>query len=494
MNKKFYITTPIYYINDVPHIGHGYASIATDVIARYHRKQGEEVFFLTGTDEHGAKIAEAAAKLDETPKEFVDKLDLKFRAAWKLLNISNDEYIRTTDSLHGEIVSKLVEKLVERGFVEKRSYEGLYCVGCEKYMKESELVNGLCPDHLKKPVIQSEENYFFKLSAFADQLKSKIESDEIMIRPESKKHEILGKINLGLDDISISRAHVEWGIPFPGDPEQTIYVWIDALINYYSATKMYNREEFWPADLHIVGKDIFWFHAVIWSAVLLALDLPVYKKLFVHGYFTVDGQKMSKTIGNVIKPEDLVAKYGTDAVRYYVLSAFPFGADGDVSLEKMNQAYLKLANEIGNLFQRTIAMINKYEIKVSSSVIPAQAGIQANSDGSPGTSLENTVGPEDDNLQYIDIKPEMAELQLMEALRKIMLFAEDQNKAIAATQPWALAKEGKNEELASFLAKTHSKLIVLADALVPFMPETAEKMKDQLATLKLEPLFPRIEE
>jgi len=473
MNKKFYITTPIYYINDVPHIGHGYASIATDVIARYHRKQGEEVFFLTGTDEHGAKIAEAAAKLDETPKEFVDKLDLKFRAAWKLLNISNDEYIRTTDSLHGEVVSKLVEKLVERGFVEKRSYEGLYCVGCEKYMKESELVNGLCPDHLKKPAIQSEENYFFKLSAFADQLKSKIESDEIMIRPESKKHEILGKINLGLDDISISRAHVEWGIPFPGDPEQTIYVWIDALINYYSATKMYDREEFWPADLHIVGKDIFWFHAVIWPAVLLALDLPVYKKLFVHGYFTVDGQKMSKTIGNVIKPEDLVAKYGTDAVRYYVLSAFPFGADGDVSLEKMNQAYLKLANEIGNLFQRTIAMINKYFDETQKNEVKSQKL---------------------DEHQLIDTKPEMAELQLMEALRKIMLFAEDQNKAIAATQPWALAKDGKNDELAIFLTKTHSNLIVLADALVPFMPETAKKMNHQLATLDLEPLFPRIEE
>jgi methionyl-tRNA synthetase len=468
MNKKFYITTPIYYINDVPHIGHAYASVATDTIARYHRRQSEEVFFLTGTDEHGAKIAEAAAKIDETPQEFVDKLDLKFQAAWKLLNISNDEYIRTTDPLHGKIVSELVQKLVDRGFVEKRSYEGLYCVGCEKYMKESELVNGLCPDHLKKPVIQSEENYFFKLSSFTDQLKSKIESDEITIRPESKKNEILGKINLGLDDISISRASVEWGIPFPGDPEQTIYVWIDALINYYSATKMYDREKFWPADLHIVGKDIFWFHAVIWPAVLMALDLPVYKKLFVHGYFTVDGQKMSKTIGNVIKPEELVAKYGADAVRFYVLSAFPFGADGDVSLEKMNQAYLKLANEIGNLFQRTIAMINKYEI--------------------------NVADHKDEKLEHIDIEPEMNELQLMEALRKIMLFTEDQNKAIATAQPWVLAKEGKNDELASFLSKTHSNLLVLADALIPFLPETAEKMRDQISTLKPEPLFPRIED
>lgn len=473
MNKKFYITTPIYYINDVPHIGHAYASIMTDTIARYLRKQGEEVFFLTGTDEHGAKIAEAAAKLQETPQEFVDKLDLKFRAAWKLLNISNDEYIRTTDPLHSEIVSKLVQELVDRGFVEKRSYEGLYCVGCEKYMKESELVNGLCPDHLKKPIVQSEENYFFKLSAFADQLKSKIESDEIIIRPESKKNEILGKINLGLDDISISRANVEWGIPFPGDPEQTIYVWIDALINYYSATKMYDREKFWPADLHIVGKDIFWFHAVIWSAVLLALDLPVYKKLFVHGYFTVDGQKMSKTIGNVIKPEDLVAKYGTDAVRYYVLSAFPFGADGDVSLLKMNQAYLKLANEIGNLFQRTIAMMNKYFDESQKQKVKSQ-------------KLEDQL--------VINIDEEMDNLELMEALRKIMLFAEDQNKAIATAQPWVLAKEGKKDDLVSFLSKTHLNLLILADALVPFMPETAEKMKDQLKTLKLEPLFPRIEE
>jgi len=478
---KYYITTPIYYINDVPHIGHAYTTIAADVLARYHRAKGDEVFFLTGTDEHGAKIAEAAAKAGKSPQQFVDELRPKFQAAWEKLNISYDQFFQTTDAGHEKLVQEFVSTLLARGFVEKRSYEGLYCVGCEKFLKESELVDGLCPDHKKAPVKQSEENYFFKLSALADRLIEKIESGELEIGPESRKNEVLGKIRQGLEDVSISRAAVEWGVRFPGDENQTIYVWIDALLNYYTATKIYCQDShpagvgtpstrgvnacgIWPANLHLMAKDILWFHAVIWPAMLLAADLPLPKKVFAHGFFTVDGQKMSKTIGNVIDPNDVVEKYGADAVRYYLLSAFPFGEDGDVSYAKMDQAYNKLANEVGNLVQRTIAMINKYQIETKLQV----------------ASCKLQVDNEIDNLDF------------MNALRKIMAFAEEQNKYIAEKQPWILAKEGKDDEVAAVLTMVYGNLFVLARALDPFIPETVSKMKKQLETLQAEPLFPRL--
>lgn len=466
---KYYITTPIYYINDVPHIGHAYTTIAADVLARYHKSRGDEVFFLTGTDEHGAKIAEAASKAGKTPQAFVDDLVPKFQDAWKNLNIEYSEFFRTTNPEHEKQVVEFVKGLVDKGFVEKRSYEGLYCVACEKFWKESELIDGLCPDHKKPLVKQKEENYFFKLSEFGDKLTKLIESNEFQIAPESRRNEILGKIKAGLEDISISRASVEWGIKFPGDESQTIYVWIDALFNYYTATKIYGKEDFWPANLHLMAKDILWFHAVIWPAMLLAADLPLPKKVFAHGFFTVNGQKMSKTIGNVIDPNKMVEKFGADVVRYAILREFPFGEDGDISEEKIAAAYGNLANNIGNLLQRTISMIVKYGLKVE--------------------SIKYKVESEE-----LSIEKELQALDFMGALKAIDEFSIEQNKYIADKTPWTLAKEGKNEELKEVLGTVYGSLCLIAEKLAPFMPETAEKTKKQLETLVPEPLFPRLED
>lgn len=472
--KKYYITTPIYYINDVPHIGHAYTTVAADVLARYHRKKGDEVFFLTGTDEHGAKIAEAAENAGKTPQKFVDELEPKFKEAWKNLNISYDEFFRTTNPDHEKQVQEFVQNLKDKGFVEKRSYEGLYCVGCEKFLKESELVDDKCPDHLKEPVRQTEENYFFKLSQFGEKILGKIESGEIEIGPESRKNEIVGKIKQGLEDISISRAAVEWGVQFPGDESQTIYVWIDALLNYYTATKIYKKDDFWPANLHLMAKDILWFHAVIWPAMLLALDLPLPKKVFAHGFFTVGNQKMSKTIGNVLNPNDLVDKFGVDAVRYAILREFPFGEDGDISEEKIALQYNNLGNNLGNLVQRTLSMMNRYNV----------SGITHKGEKEfliPNTKYEIRIDQELDNLDF------------MGALKKIDDFCMEQNKYIADKQPWILAKEGKNEELTDVLINVYNNMFSVTEALEPFMPEIAEKMKKQLDTLVPEPLFPRLD-
>ena len=464
--SKYYITTPIYYINDVPHIGHAYTTIAADVLARYHKSKGEEVFFLTGTDEHGAKIAEAAKKAEKEPKEFVDALVPKFKDAWKKLNIEYSEFFRTTNPEHEKMVQEFVAKLNEKGLIEKKKYEGLYCVGCERYLKSEELVDGKCPDHKTEPVKQAEENYFFKLSKFGDQILAKIKSGELEVGPDSRKNEVLGKINQGLEDISISRSGVEWGIKFPGDDSQTIYVWVDALLNYYTASKIYKQEEIWPADLHLMAKDILWFHAIIWPAMLLALDLPVPKKVFAHGFFTVNNQKMSKSLGNVLDPIVLADKYGADAVRFAVLREFPFGEDGDISEEKIAARYIELANNIGNLVQRTLSMIGKYQIP------------------HPTGDLPKTENKKIDEL--------IEALKFNEALMEIMKFAEGANKYIAEREPWALAKADKTEELTEVLVKSFENIANIADYVAPFMPETSEKIKKQLETLEPEVLFPRL--
>ena len=475
--SKYYITTPIYYINDVPHIGHAYTTIAADVLSRYHKSKGEEVFFLTGTDEHGAKIAEAAKKAGKEPKEFVDNLIPKFKDAWKKLNIEYSEFFRTTDPEHEKMVQDFVSKLNEKGLIKKKKYEGLYCVGCERYLKQDELVKGKCPDHKTELVKQSEENYFFKLSQFGDQILAKIKSGELEIGPDSRKNEVLGKINQGLEDISISRSGVEWGIKFPGDDSQTIYVWVDALLNYYTATKIYKQEDIWPADLHLMAKDILWFHAIIWPAMLLALDLPIPKKVFAHGFFTVNGQKMSKSLGNVLDPIILADKFGADAVRFAVLREFPFGEDGDISEEKIAVRYTELANNIGNLVQRTLSMIGKYQIKISS---------HSSENGNPDS------GSQISSLQS-GMTSAIEALKFNEALMEIMKFAENANRYIAEREPWALAKASKTEELTEVLIKSFENISNIADYLLPFMPETSEKIQKQLETLEPEVLFPRID-
>ncbi len=514
---KYYITTPIYYINDVPHIGHAYTTVAADVLARYHRKKGDEVFFLTGTDEHGAKIAEAAAKAGKEPQQFADELVPKFQDAWKNLNISYDEFFRTTNPEHEKLVQQFVATIKEKGFVEKRKYEGLYCVSCEQFYKENELIDGKCPTHKRTVEKHSEENYFFLLSKFGDKLLEKIKSGELEIGPESRKNEVLGKIKVGLEDISISRASVEWGIPFPGDPEQTIYVWVDALLNYYTATIIYKNETStppprsgrgqaltppprgggpeWPANLHVMAKEILWFLAIVWPPMLMAADLPIPKKVFAHGFFTINNQKMSKTLGNVIDPNEVVAKFGADAVRYAILREFPFGEDGDISVEKIASHYNSLANNIGNLLQRVITMVKLYNVVIPalSSVIPAKAGIQAaQTNLDPRASLSSRIAePEDD--RGINIDKELERLDFMGALKKIDDLAIASNKDIADKQPWVLAKENKTVELTEVLTNAHSDLQTIAELLEPFMPETSEKMKSQLKSLEPEPLFPRLE-
>ncbi len=464
MNKKFYLTTPIYYINDIPHIGHAYTTIAADVLSRFYKNSGYDVFFLTGVDEHGAKIAEAAKKANQEPKEIVDKLVPRFKKAWESLEINYSEFFRTTNPKHEKLAQDFVRQLKDRGFIEKRKYSGFYCIGCEKYLKKDELVKGKCPNHQTIPKKQTEENYFFLLPKIQEKLIGKIKNGEFIIKPESRKNEILGKIRLGLEDVSISRANVKWGIPFPGDNSQTIYVWIEALLNYYTATKIYGKKDLWPADLHLMAKDVLWFHAVIWPGILIALDLPLPKKVFAHGFFTINGQKMSKTLGNVLDPIKLVEKFGADAVRYTLLREFPFGEDGDISEEKIHLHYNDLANNIGNLLQRTIVMINQYKIN-------------------PKTKIQNPNKIQNPKYKIATDK-KIENLEFYEALIEIMILAENATRFIAEKEPWKLAKEEKREELEEVLSITYSNLEILVELIEPFMPKTAEKMQNQLKTFK----------
>lgn len=471
--KKF-ITTPIYYVNDVPHIGQAYTTVAADVLARYYKSRGDEVFFLTGTDEHGAKIAEAACKSGKSPKDYVDELAPKFQSTWKNLNIEYSEFFRTTNPDHEKIVQDFVSELSKRGYVEKRNYEGLYCVGCEKYLAQNDLVDGKCSDHNKEPIKQSEQNYFFLLSKVAKEkdLFGKIANDEIQIAPKYRKNEMLGKLKLGLEDVSISRENVEWGIKFPLDESQTIYVWVDALINYYSATKIYKGIDDWkdhPADIHLMAKDILWFHAVIWPAMLLALDLPLPKKVFAHGFFTIAGQKMSKTIGNVLDPNALVDKFGADAVRYALLREFPFGEDGDISQEKIALRYTSdLSNGLGNLLNRSLNMIRKYNVEIDKS--------------------QSTVLPS--NRESLEHNVEELEFEL--ALSGIWRLIRELNLLIDETKPWELAKTD-TKRLSQILNQVYSGIRKIAELISPFMPETSKKIQKQLETLEPEQLFPKIE-
>lgn len=474
MNKKFYITTPIYYVNDVPHVGHAYTTIAADVIARYHRLLGDKVFFLTGTDEHGAKVAEAAKKAGQKPKEFCDQVVERFIETWKNLNISNDYFIRTTDSDHEKIVQEIIQKVYERGYIYEGTYEGLYCVGCEKFLTEGDLVGGQCPLHPnRKPVKQRERNYFFKLSSFRKQLikalENKNDPNHYEILPEERKNEILGKLKQGLIDVSVSRAGVTWGIPLPWEKAQTIYVWVDALLNYYTATQFVkNKEEFWPADLHLIGKDILWFHTVIWEALLLAAGLSLPRQVFAHGFFTINGQKISKSLGNVISPQELVEKFGVDGVRYLMLSEFPFGSDGDISLEKFKTRYnADLANGLGNLVARV-----------------ARLAEQAN--------LQFTIN----NLQLKKLKAEkfrqaLEEYRFNEALAFIWEKIAQADRYVDQNEPWRL----KGKALEKVLSHLVLGIWEIGVLLEPFLPETAEKIRKQFAGPEIKsgpPLFPRL--
>ncbi len=474
--KKFYITTPIYYVNDKPHIGHAYTTVAADVLARLHRQLGEETFFLTGTDEHGLKISQAAESAGQTPKEFVDEVSAKFSFAWDSLQISNDRFIRTTEAEHIQAVEKALQFMYEKGDIYLGKYEGLYCKGCEQFKKEKDLVDGKCPDHKIVPEKMSEETYMFKLSKYQKDLLDRIEHDDIKILPYTKKNEILSFYKTeGLEDISFSRKNVKWGIPLPWDKSHTTYVWADAFLNYLTGLDWKGPKDkvsnFWPVDYQLMSKDILRVHATIWPAMLLSLGLELPKVLFIHGFFTIGNEKMSKSLGNVIDPNDWVAKFGSDAVRYFLLREVPFGQDGDVSEEKLKTRFNgDLANGLGNLFSRTTNMIEKYL---------------------DGQVEEFFKSPKD----LSEASEAFYNLDFSHGLTLIWKEIAWANQLIDKAKPWELVKTepGKVKEL---LLNLTALLLDIASRLAPVMPETADKIRSLLESgevKKPEPLFLKID-
>ncbi|MDP3741467.1 MAG: methionine--tRNA ligase [bacterium] len=474
MIKKFYITTPIYYVNDKPHIGSAYPTIAADVVARFYRHAGVDTFLLTGTDEHGSKIEAAAKAAGKEPQKFADEMAAKFSFAWDSLGIAPDDFIRTTELRHKVAVAKFLKKLKDSGKIYEGEYEGLYCVGHEAFIKESDLdAAGLCPDHKTKPEKLKEKNWFFKLSEYQGILESRIKNNELRIEPESRRNEVLSFLKQGLEDVAISRPNVKWGIELPWDQSQTVYVWIEALCNYISALGYPNGEYFkkyWPADVHLIGKDIIRFHCVIWPALLDAAGLSWPKKVFAHGFFTIDGQKISKSLGNVIDPNDLVAKYGSDTVRYLLLREIPFGEDGDFSFSKLETRYEgDLANGLGNLFSRVANLI--------------------------ATNLDGQLPDLVPSPRKFDGVDEMtANFRFHEALARIWEEVAWANRYVDETKPWDAAK--KDPKLFGVVMANLAALILeIAKKLAPYMPETTEKIRVALSAEKIvkpEPLFPRL--
>jgi methionyl-tRNA synthetase len=479
-NKKFYITTSIAYTNAPPHIGFALESIQADVLARYHRLLGEEVFFLTGTDEHGIKIARAAEKEGKKPQEFVDEIATQFKSLGKILNLSNDDFIRTTDQKrHWPTVNKVWLKLKEKGDIYKKKYKGLYCVGCEAFVKEKDLIDGKCPNHQKKPEIIEEENYFFKLSKYQKKIEEVLEKDEIRIIPETRKNEMLSFLKQRLEDVSFSRPResLQWGIPVPGDESQTIYVWCDALSNYISALNYAESSEkfknFWPADIHLIGKDIQKFHCLIWPGMLLSLGIPLPKKILVHGFITADGRKMSKSLRNIINPFELVEKYGTDAVRYFLLREIPAVEDGDFTYEKLKERYnADLAAGIGNLLARVITMADK-SIPDSQFLISKQ--IQ-------NSKLQKVIDKTWEKYQKAS-----EEFRFNEALASIWDLISFCDKIIDDEKPWENSDKKTNVISDLLLALEN-----IARLLIPFLPETSEKILGQIKTKKSTLLFPKL--
>lgn len=455
---NYYVTTSIPYVNGEPHIGFGMELLQADVLARAARKLGKPVIFATGTDEHGSKVAEKAAELKLEPKVFADKISKKFRDLQKLLDISNDRFVRTTDPGH-EQRAQIVWKNLSKD-IYKSNYIGLYCVGCEAFVSEAvaKANDGVCPHHGKPYEKIEEENYFFKLSKYAPEIQKAIESGAFQILPAAKKHEILQVIDDGLEDISISRPKdkISWGIPVPGDSKQVMYVWFEALMNYITVLGYPEHEDFrtfWPANVQVIGKDILRFHAAIWPGMLLGLGLQLPKTLYVHGFVTIAGEKISKSLGNVIHPKEIVDKYGTDAFRYFFLRHVPSYEDGIFTWELLDKAYNnELANELGNAVQRTVVMIQKYQDGVIGDIPPA----------------------EHDTAQYNE---SLEKCRFDRAMDEIWEQVRGLNQYIDEEKPWTLAKNKEEEHLREVLAYQCSCLLQIADMLEPFMPSTATKIK-----------------
>lgn len=464
--NKFYITTPIYYVNAKPHIGHAYTTIAADVLARFHKSEGKEVFFLTGTDEHGLKIQKEAEKAGKDPQKFVDGIAGEFVKLWEKLNIKYDNFIRTSSESHKKAVQKALQILYDKGAIYKGEYEGWYCVGCEQYKNESDLVGGKCPDHDMPAEKIKEECYMLKLSDLQDELIKKIESDDFQIAPEKYKNEILSFLkNQKLNDISVSRKNVKWGVPLPFEPEQTAYVWIDAFLNYLTGLGWSGDPselpKQWPADVQLIGKDILRVHATIWLVILIHLGISLPRMIFTHGYLLSGGRKMSKTLGNVITIEEMLEKFGVDGTRYLILSVGTFGEDVDITMERLTEKYnADLANGLGNLVSRVIKL----------------GGVD-NSERVPTKEF---------------YKIYMSDIRLDGALNQIReVLIRDDNEYIEKNKPWELAKTDR-EKFKKVMGKLSSDLYLIAELLAPFMPETSEKIKKALETKKVEILFPRL--
>ena len=507
--KSFYITTPIYYPSAQLHIGHAYCTTVADTIARFKRLAGYDVFFLTGSDEHGQKIQRSAAEKGVTPLQYVDPIVAGFQKLWQRLAISNDDFIRTTEDRHVKVVQEIFRRIYEKGDIYKGEYKGLYCTPCEAYWTEHQLKDGQCPD-CGRPVEEvAEEAYFFKMSHYADQLLSHIESHPDFIQPTSRRNEMINFIRQGLDDLCISRTSFDWGIPVPTDKKHVIYVWFDALTNYLTPVGFLSDPEkfhrYWPADLHLVGKEIVRFHSIIWPAILMALDLPLPKQIYGHGWLIVNGDKMSKSKGNVVDPNLLIDEFGADAIRYFLLREINLGQDGNFSRDALiSRINADLANDLGNLLHRTLNMIGKFQggiIEGSASKRPVDEALVADAMDTVST-----------------YEAEMEKLALTPAVKRVWAFIGRANKYIDETAPWALAKDpAKKAELAAVLYHLAESLRIISGLISPFLPQTAPKIRQQLGCvdalaapslddLKIwgrlpagqkigaaEPLFPRIE-
>lgn len=459
MKNKFYVTTAIDYVNAEPHIGHAYQKIVADALARFYKLKGKKVFFLTGTDEHGQKISESAVKAGLSEKEFTDKFSKKFKEAWKVLDIEPDKFIRTTDPEHKKFVQEFVKKIEKD--IYKGKYRGLYCVGCERFYTEKDLVDGECVLHPgKKLKLIEEETYYFKLSKYQKKLLDLYKGKDFVL-PESRRNEIVNRVKEGLQDLSITRVNLKWGIPFPLDNKHVIYVWFDALLNYLSGIQ--DKPDFWPADLHLLGRDNGWFHAVIWPAMLFAAGYEIPKTVFIHGFLTFNGQKISKSLGNAISPETLVKRYGVDSVRYYVLRNFVFGEDGDFSEKALIDRHNnELANKLGNLVARVSGLVEK----------------------NGTTKTENSLLKK---LKRKEIENHIEGFEFDKALNEIFGFIDVCNEYVQAKKPW----ETKDKKVLYELVESIKEI---AKILGPFIPETSEKIQKQFAgkIKKSEILFRKI--